>query len=113
MITVPTYWARIFVGVNDDYGARTVGPLVIDDFLRAHVTAHPRCVSVTQTHFVYTDGDEPGFEVGMINYPRFPNEPSAIRAYAIDLARKLKTLCRQHRVTVMFPDTTVMLEDGE
>ena len=47
------------------------------------------CVTVTPTTYVYTNGQEEGVIVGLINYPRFPAEPGAIYATANALAEKL------------------------
>ena len=30
------------------------------------------CVTIEPTHFIYTGGEETGFKIGLINYPRFP-----------------------------------------
>jgi hypothetical protein len=67
------------------------------------------CVTVTRTLFVYKGGSEPGAIVELINYPRFPLGPTAIRRLALSLAKRLKSSLRQIRVSVVFPDETVML----
>lgn len=71
------------------------------------------CVTVTDTTFVYGDGSEPGLAVGVINYPRFPASPEAIEGKAMVLAEILMRSCRQWRVSVVFPDHTVMLENPD
>jgi hypothetical protein len=69
------------------------------------------CVTVTDTLFVYVHGSEPGLIVGLINYPRFPDTPEGIEGKALALAESLMRVCRQIRVSVVFPDKTVMLEN--
>lgn len=153
MVTVDTYWAKVFVGFkNTDMVAKhlqsgmeanesefvkfdvekIIGqaksesaadkiPVLPDpmDTTRGicskYVNRAGLCVALTPTEYVYSNshGDgyagEPGVEIGFINYPRIPSEPQKIREQALELARMLKMALEQHRVTVMFPDETVML----
>ena len=67
------------------------------------------CVSVTPTEFIYSNGSEPGFIVGLINYPRFPDHVPSIRGKALHIAEELRVLMQQLKVTVVFPDETVMV----
>jgi hypothetical protein len=59
------------------------------------------------------EGWEDGYIVGLINYPRFPKDQEDIRKYAFTLAKLLKDKLEQKRVSIVFPDKTVMLEDGD
>lgn len=131
MVTVNTFWANIFVGLkNVDTG-------VIHSLDKArelcsnYVNSVGLCVTFTETEYIYSTSPlsdmkepesvvgllyraegyraEPGFVVGLINYPRFPAESKKIREQALVLARILKKSMEQHRVTIMFPDETVML----
>jgi hypothetical protein len=68
------------------------------------------CVSVTDTTFIYTNGLEVGIAVGFINYPRFPDkDPTIIKNQALELAAILKSVLGQKRISVVFPDETIML----
>jgi len=69
--------------------------------------------SVTPTTYIYKNGNEPGVVVGIINYPRFPSEAAALKAKALEVAALLLKLYRQMKVSVVFPDETVMLESEE
>ena len=120
MVTVETYWAKIFVGFkNVDVDKIPVLPDPMNTTRRIcseYVNSVGLCVTLAPTEYVYsTDSDaneysgEPGVEIGLINYPRFPSEPQKIREQALELARILKATLEQHRVTVMFPDETIML----
>jgi hypothetical protein len=64
------------------------------------------CVTVTRTTYVYTNGSEDGMIVGLINYPRFPDEPARIEAKAAELGRILRTALDQESFTVQTPTTT-------
>ena len=53
------------------------------------------CFTVTPSKFIYTGGEEDGFAVGLVNYPRFPSEASDLQAKAERLAGKLLPACNQ------------------
>jgi len=67
------------------------------------------CVTIEPTYFIYTDGQEDGVKVGLINYPRFPKEVEDIKEDAIKLARTLKEAFGQKRVSIVFTDETIMI----
>ena len=71
------------------------------------------CVSITPTEYVFTGGSETGAAVGLINYPRFPSEPEAIKATAIELATVLMAECFQRSCTVVCTDGTEFLQNKE
>jgi len=62
------------------------------------------CVTVTPTSYVYTNGEEDGVIVGLINYPRFPAEAGQIYATANALAERLCEVLGQQSFTVQTPD---------
>jgi hypothetical protein len=70
-------------------------------------------VTVTPTYFVYTDGDEPGCIVGLINYPRFPKHVDEIEKHALALANLLMTRFSQQRCTIETPSKSFLLENEE
>lgn len=67
------------------------------------------CVTVTETNYVYTGGEETGVIVGLINYGRFPSEPEAIFARAEALALRLIEGLRQQSASIQAPDKTVWI----
>ena len=71
------------------------------------------CVSVTQTTFIYTKGNENGCIVGFINYPRFPQTNEQIFNHAINIAKLLKEKYQQNKVTIVAPNKTLMISDDE
>lgn len=108
-IIVETYYANIFLGLK----VRATGwkHLVweVEDTCQEYVNKIGLCVTVTPTEYIYTDGNEPGVIVGLINYPRFPEYPEQIRKKAVQLAYILKERFDQLKVTVMCPDQTIMI----
>lgn len=64
------------------------------------------CVTIEPTTYIYTGGEETGFRIGLINYPRFPATESDIRQRADELADLLmKGLC-QHSYSIVGPRET-------
>lgn len=69
------------------------------------------CVTLHGTGYIYRDRrggrHDQGFVVGLINYPRFPEEPEAIWARAETLAELLREACEEDSYTIQAPDKTV------
>lgn len=106
---VPTYAATIYLGLREGYEGRQHTVAEAQAACKVYCDAHKLCVTITPTQFAYVSGQEQGVAVGLINYPRFPTDKLAIRDRALDLAEFLKARFAQNRVTVVFPDQTVML----
>jgi Fe-S-cluster-containing hydrogenase component 2 len=69
------------------------------------------CVSFTPTKYIYTNGEEPGVIVGLINYPRFPLPKQKNLSRALTLASLLMHSLSQMKVCVVCKDKTYMLEN--
>ena len=59
------------------------------------------CVTIEPTLYIYTGGEETGFVIGLINYPRFPAKPEDIWEKAQILASALLIRTAQQSVLVM------------
>lgn len=109
----PTFTASIYVGRRKHYGeyitTTNIGRRLCQDFC----DAVGLCVTFTETEFIYKNGNEPGLIVGLINYPRFPDAELNIKVKALELARALLIAYEQLKVSVVFPDETIMLEPGD
>ena len=64
------------------------------------------CVTVEPVDFIYTGGEESGFRVGLINYPRFPSDETTLRAKAAALADQLMNRLYQHSYSIIGPRET-------
>jgi hypothetical protein len=71
------------------------------------------CVTVTETTYCYTGGEEAGVIVGLINYPRFPSMPDIIWQRAEELAAELRERLKQDSYTIQAPDKTVRFSHRE
>ena len=65
------------------------------------------------TTFLYTGGEEAGYVVGLINYPRFPTEPDAVLEKAHGLASNLLERTAQHSILIMTPTETTWITKRE
>lgn len=96
--TSDTDWVNIYMAGDIDTAKR---------FIAQYLYEHPQCVTVTPTTCLYHGGVEEGFVVGLINYPRFPSEPSELWAFAAVLAEALLIECGQHSYTQTAPSGSV------
>ena len=64
------------------------------------------CVTVTPTSYIYTGGEEEGVIIGVINYPRFPQEPLSLFIRAYRLGKRIMRKCNQKSFTVAGPKQT-------
>ncbi len=116
MTEVDTFTATIYCGLkvgqsgNPNLFSHTVSEA--RDVCQQYCDEVGLCVSVTIVDFIYTKGNETGVAVTLINYPRFPSIPGEIRHKALTLAERLKIKMEQARVSIVFPDKTIMLGDG-
>jgi hypothetical protein len=94
---VPTYWARIYMSGPIDVAKHTI---------REECLREGLCVTVEPMTYIYTGGEEAGFVVGLINYPRFPSTPEAITERARGLLQKLLESTFQRSALLMTPEKT-------
>lgn len=71
------------------------------------------CVTVTETVYCYTGGEEAGVVVGLINYPRFPSTPEQLWHHASVLAAHLLQGLGQQSYTIQAPDRTLWISHRE
>lgn len=98
MKTVQTYVVKIYLSGDVD---------VIKQTCREYCLRVGLCVTITETLFVYTGGEEFGVEIGLLNYPRFPKAQTDINDDAMELADKCRRATFQHSFLVVTPDKTI------
>ena len=64
------------------------------------------CVSIHPVNYIYTRGEESGFCVTLINYPRFPCTYSDLNRKAEELAELLREGLHQYSYTIEDPTST-------
>ena len=96
-VTAPTYPVSIFIAGNAAQAR---------EICRAFCFGVGLCVTVTPTEYIYTGGQEAGVVIGLINYPRFPNDPDNLLTLARQLADDLMHGLHQHSYTIQTPTET-------
>jgi hypothetical protein len=95
-----TFWAKIYLS----------GPIeVAEQIIRTDCLRDGLCVTIEPTKYIYTGGEEVGYIVGLINYPRFPANQDSIIERATSLARLLLDGTYQHSVLIMTPEDTLWI----
>ncbi len=67
------------------------------------------CFTVTPSKFIYTGGEEDGFAINLLNYPRFPSDPENLFMRARDLAHRLMMTCNQRTCLLVGDQLTTWL----
>jgi hypothetical protein len=112
MKTVNTFMATIWVGLKEHYTDEIHSIDEVKEICQKYCDEIGLCVSVTPTTFIYTDGNEDGASIGLINYPRFPATKEEIIDKALKLAEELRYQFNQFKVSVVCPDKTYMVEES-
>jgi len=111
MRRVKTFTAIIWVGLKVRKTGKVQPAIKAKRVIQSYCDKMGFCVSVTPTEFIYTKGGEPGLAVGIINYPRFPMDAESLKRRTETLAQLLMAALKQERVSIVFRDKTVMLEN--
>lgn len=98
--TCATWWGRIYIAGPSE---------VAKQLLRQECMRSGLCVTVEPTHFIYTGGEEAGYVVGLVNYPRFPATAEALHDRAIEVTKVLLDGTFQHSAMLMEPERTTWL----
>ncbi|QNH71483.1 hypothetical protein PP938_gp219 [Rhizobium phage AF3] len=64
------------------------------------------CVTIDPTTYIYTGGEEEGFKIRLIHYPRFPTGRMEIRMKATELGIRLARELAQTSFSVVGDDNT-------
>jgi hypothetical protein len=86
------------------------GPIeVAKQIIREHLFEHPLCVTIDPTTFIYMGGEETGYVVGLLNYPKFPTAPNELAIRASMLAILLLEKTFQRTALVVTPEQTTWI----
>lgn len=102
--TETTFCVRLYIS----------GPIeVAKQIIRAECLRDGLCVTIEPTSFIYTGGEETGYVVGLINYPRFPVSAGSLTERGRDLMHKLLEGTHQHSALMMTPNITEWITKRE
>jgi hypothetical protein len=110
MKIVDNFYATIFVGAKEHYDGKVHTYEEAKKICQDYCDIVSYCVTLTPTEFIYKDGNEPGFIIGLINYPRFPSTQNDINSKAILIAKTFMHEFNQYRISIQTSNQTIMLE---
>lgn len=100
VLVEPTYWAKIYAS----------GPIdIAKQILRREFLNTGWCVTIEPTDFIYKGGEESGYVIGIINYPRFPQTDYDLWQRSIALAETLLNETYQFSILIMGPSETMWI----
>ncbi len=83
------------------------GPIeVAKQYMRGECIRKGLCVTIEPTTFIYTGGEEDGYVVGFVNYPKFPATEEEITARARLIMDGLLEATHQHSAMMVTPEVT-------
>ena len=105
-----TFKADIYVGLQEGYDGHIYRIGEVAKLCQEYCDKTGFGVTVTPTEFIYTDGNETGVIVGIINYPRFPRPRWKNEVHAKEIAKQCMEAFGQERISIVMTDKTIMLE---
>jgi hypothetical protein len=105
-----TFTATIYTGAREHYNIETHSYEEAKNILQEYCNKNPLCVTLKQIEYIYKNGNEIGFEIGLINYLRFPSTPEEITNKAIEIANIFREKFNQLKVSIVCSDKTYMIE---
>lgn len=97
MATVETHWVNIFMA-GDIAQAKQI--------IRQYCYEVGFCVTIEPCTYIYSGGEEEGFRIGLLDYPRFPLGKIELNDRAYVLANQLCAGLFQGSFTLMNPEET-------
>ena len=98
----PTYRIQIYMS----------GPIeTAKQVLRKECLREGLCVTIDPTTFIYAGGEESGFVIGLLNYPRFPKSNEELRSRAGDIALLLLDATCQLSALIVTPEATTWISN--
>jgi hypothetical protein len=102
--TSPTYTATIYMA-----GDYSQAQQVCREYVRCGL-----CVTINQCEYIYSGGQEAGFAIGLLQYPRFQVEEETILERAHELAVMLiDRLCQLSALIVTADKTEFIAKKGK
>lgn len=101
-LVVPTYTVQITMGGDIEYAKQLLR-------IESYPPNEGLCVTIEPTTFIYTGGEEAGFVIRLVNYPRLPSRPEEIWERAKHIAERLILSLCQWTALLIAPDKTEWL----
>jgi len=95
-----TYWVKIYMA-----GDFAVAKETCRKFVESGL-----CVNINRLDYIYTFGEQSGFVVELIQYPKFPDTEHSILNKATSLMEILLEKCHQKSCTIMTQEDSYYVE---
>lgn len=118
--SIPTYECKLYIGSREGYHGESfkysdVATKVekFNDGRKAN-KIYICGIRITTCYIaISSDYSEPGYELAVINYPRFPFSDLQINQYMFDLGEYLLVELKQNRMSLVTPSTTYLLKNKD
>jgi len=108
---------RLYIGSREHYNGQRFGRdeliAAVTEFQRQNTLELAGPLRFTPTCYVWDDYIEDGWEIAIINYPRYPKPEAVLNSFMLRLADYLLYRFRQNRISVVFPNEIVMLQSHD
>ena len=111
-----TFTAQITIGLFRGYSNKSIS---VPEFKKALLKAQENIkiqykiklsTKLTMCEILFLGQEEPSVNLQFIQYPKFPQEESALKKAIVELTEQLMAELEQNRVVIVFADETIMLE---
>lgn len=111
-----TFSAQITIGLVRGYTKKSIS---VPEFKKALLKAQENIniqykiklsAKLTRCEILFLGQEEPSVDLQFIQYPKFPQEESALKKAIMDLTEQLMEALDQNRVVIVLSDETIMLE---
>jgi len=109
--SLPRYDVKIAIGTRKRYSEEIHTGEYVHQLCQQFVNFQKTCITLTNTNFIYVNGNEPGFFIGLINYPRFPKSDVEVYLQAETLAYHLMDKLDQERCSIITPTDIYLYEN--
>ncbi|HRA72935.1 MAG TPA: hypothetical protein PLB11_08935 [Flavobacterium sp.] len=114
-----TFTARITIGLTRMYSGKSIALpafkkalLIAQEAIQAQYKIE-LSAKLSACEILFLGQDEPSIELEFIQYPRFPQEESALKKAIVELTQLMMLELEQNRVVIVFSDETLMLEQTD
>jgi hypothetical protein len=114
-----TFTAKVTIGLFRGYSNKSIS---VPEFKKAllksqeNIKVHHKIklsAKLTPCEILFLGQQEPSMDVQFIQYPKFPQEESALKKAVLALTEMMMLELEQNRVVIVFTDETIMLEQSD
>ena len=108
-----TFVATIYIGAKEHYDGKIHQYCEVKEICQNYSNEIHLCVTIKELEYIYKNGNELGFAIGLINYPRFPATPEEITKKALQLGKIFRRKFNQYRISIVCSDKTYTIEEED